>query len=114
MALNEEQEMIVDLVRKFVESELLPLEPAVLENEASGGHWKLPPEQTARLTERAKALGLWGLDAPEEFGGHNLPAVVMARIQEELGRTMVPFIFPPDSPNLEMLARHGSQAQKDK
>ena len=114
MALNEEQEMIIDLVRKFVESELLPLEPAVLEREASGQGWKLLPEESARLIERAKELGLWGLDAPEEFGGHNLPAVVMARVQEELGRTMVPFVFPPDSPNLEMLAKHGTEAQKQK
>ncbi|WIW89450.1 acyl-CoA dehydrogenase family protein [Sphingobium sp. V4] len=114
MALTEEQEMIVDLVRKFVASELLPLEPAVLAREAEGNHWSLLPEESEHLIARAKDLGLWGLDAPEEFGGYNLPATVMARVQEELGRTMVPFTFPPDSPNLVMLARHGTEKQKQK
>jgi acyl-CoA dehydrogenase len=35
--LSEEHRMIKDLVRRFVEDELMPLEATVLEREASGG-----------------------------------------------------------------------------
>ena len=47
--------------------------------------------------------GLWALDVPEELGGVNLPAVALMAVNEELWRTIVPFTFPPDSPNLHML-----------
>lgn len=114
MELASEHQMIVDLVRKFVEFELLPIEPAVLAREADGGHWSLTAEEAAHLMARAKELGLWGLDAPEQFGGYDLPKTIMMRVQEELGRTMVPFTFPPDSPNLIMLSTYGSEEQKKK
>jgi len=114
MSLSEEHEMIIDLVRKFVTSELLPLEPAVLAREADGKPWHLTPEENEHLMARTKELGLWGLDAPESTGGYNLPNTVMARINEELGTTAVPFTFPPDSPNLLMLEKHGTPEQKEK
>ena len=38
----------------------------------------------------------------------------MAAVHEELGRTCVPFILPPDSPNLRMLQAVGTEAQKRK
>lgn len=114
MQLNDEHAMILDLVEKFVANEILPLEAAVLKREANGEHWTLTADESAMLNGKAKELGLWGLDAPEEFGGHNLPASVMVRIQEALGRTMVPFTFQPDSPNLQMLAAVGTPEQKEK
>jgi len=57
---------------------------------------------------------LWGLDAPEDLGGHDLPTRTMAAVHEALGRTCVPFILPPDSPNLRMLQAVGTEAQKRK
>ena len=57
---------------------------------------------------------MWGLDAPEDLGGHDLPTRTMAAVHEELGRTCVPFILPPDSPNLRMLQAAGTEAQKRK
>ena len=62
----------------------------------------------------SKDLGLWGLDAPEDLGGHDLPTRTMAAVHEELGRTCVPFILPPDSPNLRMLQAVGTEGQKRK
>lgn len=114
MSLSEEHEMIIDLVRKFVTTELLPLEPAVLAREADGKPWHLTPEENEHLMARSKELGLWGLDAPESTGGYDLPNTVMARINEELGTTAVPFTFPPDSPNLLMLEKYGTPEQKEK
>jgi len=48
-------------------------------------------------------MGLWGLDAPVEIGGSDLPAVAMVGVNEELGRTVTPYTLRPDSPNLRML-----------
>ena len=65
----EEARMLTELVRKFVEDELMPLEPAILERDARGEHVALTPEEQAPLYAKCKELGLWGLDVPEELGG---------------------------------------------
>ncbi len=114
MAVNEEHRMLQDLVAKFVDRELIPLEPAVLKREASGGKLGLSDEEKAPLLAKCKELGLWGLDSPEEFGGANLPVEALALVNEELGRTAVPFIFPPDSPNLHMMMQVASPFQKER
>lgn len=59
-------------------------------------------------------MGLWALDAPEELGGANLPAVALMAVNEEPWRTVVPFTLPPDSPNLHMLMAVASPEQKNK
>jgi alkylation response protein AidB-like acyl-CoA dehydrogenase len=74
----------------------------------------LTDAQRQRLRDVSKELGLWGLDAPEDLGGHDLPTRTMAAVHEELGRTCVPFVLPPDSPNLRMLQAVGTAAQKAK
>jgi len=112
--LNEESRMIVELVTKFIDQELMPLEPAVLEREIRGEHLHLTKEEEKKLFEKSKELGLWALDAPEEFGGVNLPAVTLMAINEELGRTVTPFTFPPDSPNLHMLMATATPHQREK
>ena len=47
--LDEESRMIVDLVAKFVDQELLPLEQGVLEREIKGQHLALTKEEDAML-----------------------------------------------------------------
>ena len=42
----------------------------------------------------------------------NLPAVALMAVNEELWRTIVPFTFPPDSPNLHMLMAAATPEQK--
>jgi acyl-CoA dehydrogenase len=107
--------MIRETVAKFVDRELIPLEPHYLKSRLPGSdHPQLTAEQKQRLRTVSKDLGLWGLDAPEDLGGHDLPTRTMAAVHEELGRTCVPFILPPDSPNLRMLQAVGTEAQKKK
>ncbi len=114
MALLEEHRMLADLVEKFVDRELMPLEKSVLAREAAGGKFGLAPEEEAPLLAKCRELGLWALDVPEELGGANLPTVALMAINEELGRTVVPFTFPPDSPNLHMLLAVASPEQREK
>ena len=110
----EEHRMIIDLVEKFVDNELMPLERAVMEREASGEPVSLIKEEEVTLLAKCKELGLWALDAPEPLGGAELPTTVMLAIQERLRRTVTPFIFPPDSPNLHMLMDVATSEQKEK
>ena len=112
--LSEEHRMLRDLVTKFVERELMPLEPAVLARETGGGKIALTPEEEGPLRAKAKELGLWGLDVPEEFGGADLPVLPLMAVEEEMGRTLTPFIFPPDSPNLHMMLQVASSWQRER
>ncbi len=110
--LSEEHQMLKDLVARFVDDELMPLETNVLAREIKGEECRLTAEEEAPLLEQCKELGLWGLDVPEEFGGADLPAVAMVGVNEEMARTIVPFDFPPDSPNLHMLMATCDERQR--
>ena len=67
--LSEEQQMLRDLCARFRDDYVRPLEPKVLAREAGGGASSLLPEEQAVLDARAKELGLYALDGPEEYGG---------------------------------------------
>ncbi len=112
--LSEEQRMISELVAKFVDNELMPLEAAVLQREIRGEKLALTEAEEAPLLKKCKELGLWGLDAPLELGGMNLPAATWVGINEEIGRTVTPFVFPPDSPNMHMLLATADENQRRK
>jgi acyl-CoA dehydrogenase len=101
--LAEEHQMLKDLVAKFVRDQLIPLEPAVLARDAAGESVALTAEERAPIDKVSKELGLWGLDAPEDVGGADLPMVAMVGVYEEMGKTVTPYVLPPDSPNLRML-----------
>jgi (R)-benzylsuccinyl-CoA dehydrogenase len=100
--------MFRDLIRSFVNKELMPLERVVQEREASRGLGRdplIPPEDHARLLQRTQELDLWGLDVPVEYGGQGMGTAVKLVAIEELHRTIVPFRLPPESPNLTILAQ---------
>ena len=112
--LAEEHGMLQELVARFVRDELMPLEAAVLARDASGKGVALAPEEKAPIDERSRELGLWGLDAPADIGGADLPAVAMMGVNIELGKTVTPYILPPDSPNLRMLMATANQDQRER
>jgi acyl-CoA dehydrogenase len=111
--LSEEHRMLKDLVHRFVEDELMPLEAGVLAREAVGQGLSIPPAEHKRIDEISKSLGLWGLDAPTDVGGTDLPAVALIGVNEELGRTVTPYTLPPDSPNLRMLMATVNERQRE-
>jgi len=110
--LPHEHRMLADLVKRFVDEELMPLEKSVLEREAAGQGHELTAEEHRRIDARSRELGLWGLDAPEELGGSNLPVSAMVAVNEAMGRTIVPYYLPPDSPNLRMLLLTATAEQR--
>ncbi len=116
-SLPEDVRMMRDTVARFVKAELIPLEALMLERESRRGYSDapaLPPEIEADLQAKAKAIGLWGIDVPEEFGGQDLGALVKCVVWEQIKHSIVPFVLPPDSPNLYLLKWACKGAQMDK
>ena len=113
--LSPEIEAIRLRVRAFIEEHVLPLEadPA---NFAE--HENIPAERLAPVREKAKKAGLWAPQAPKEYGGMGLPIVAWAAIYEEAARSifgpLAIHCMAPDDGNMNLLARAGTQAQKDK
>ena len=68
--LNEEQTMIVDMVRKFVQQEIIPLEKDLDPDADEVDH-----DTYSKLVEKTKAMGLYGLDTPPEYGGPDISTV---------------------------------------
>ena len=64
--LTDEQTMIIETTRAFVEAELYPLEAAV----ERSGH--LPLEIIREVQKKAMAAGLYAANMPEEVGGAGL------------------------------------------
>ncbi len=64
--LSDEQLLLKETVRRFVDEELIPLE-AKYRPEADA----MPEELLRPLQQKAKAIGLWLLDIPKEYGGPN-------------------------------------------
>ena len=110
--LDSEHQVLKDLVAGFVREELIPLEPTLMAREAETGRMALSPQEHARLDANSKERGLWGLDAPIEMDGMDLPVVAMVGVNEELGKSITPYELPPDSPNLRMLLKAASDAQR--
>jgi (R)-benzylsuccinyl-CoA dehydrogenase len=106
-SLPDEARMIGELTARFVADELIPLERMVIEREAArgmGGDPLIPPEVEAKLKSRSQELGLWGIDVPEQLGGHDMGALIKCVVTEQMFYSITPFILPPDSPNLQFLA----------
>ncbi len=80
-AVGEDTRLIVETVRRFVESELQPLEAEV---EETG---RLDPRTARAIFERSKALGLYAMNMPEALGGGGLGALGMCLVEERAGRT---------------------------
>ena len=77
----EETVAIVDLVRRFVRTEVQPLE-AETEERA-----EIPSDRLAAVKGKAKALGLFAMNMPVEVGGGGLSTVDMCLVEEQLGQT---------------------------
>jgi acyl-CoA dehydrogenase len=94
-----EEKLIQQTVRDFVRRELMPLEGDVLRNEREGRRG-LEPEQLSALQTKARDLGFWGINTPEEYGGANLGSLATCLTLIELGRTFVPFSFGGSADNI--------------
>ncbi|MEL7186525.1 MAG: acyl-CoA dehydrogenase family protein [Pseudomonadota bacterium] len=82
MALDRETlDQLIDAVRRFVDSRLVPLEEQVAEQD------RIPDE----IVDEMRELGLFGLTIPEEYGGLGLTTEEECLVVLELGRTSPAF-----------------------
>ncbi len=79
--LSDEQRLIVETTRSFVENELYPHEAEV---EETG---KLRPEIRDELKAKAITAGLYAANMPAEAGGAGLDTLTWVLYERELGRT---------------------------
>ncbi|MCB0501400.1 MAG: acyl-CoA dehydrogenase family protein [Bacteroidetes bacterium] len=111
-------------VKQFMKNEIEPIEHAyhtTMLEKHNGGNWtawEIPP-MIEELKTKARAQGLWNLFIPEEgYEGPGMSNVEYAPLAEEMGKSFIaPLIFncnAPDSGNMEVLIKYGSEEQKKK
>ena len=79
--LTDEQQMIVDTTRKFVESEIVPAEEDLDPDAGS-----MEPHDFERLVAKTKEMGFYGLDIPAEYGGPGLDTTTRALMAIEMSQ----------------------------
>ena len=106
-------------VLDFMDAEIYPQEREIMEalDEEVGAGVPYPQNLTA-VREKAKAEGLWNLFMPDERFGPGLTNWEYGLLCEEMGRSPMaaPMAFncsAPDTGNMEILAEHGSDQQKE-
>jgi acyl-CoA dehydrogenase len=110
-------EVLMNKVRQFMNEHIFPLEKEYLQHVHHGNpnwkSWAVDP-RIETLKAKAKAAGLWNLFLPELSG---LNSVDYAPIAEITGQCLLaPEIFncnAPDTGNMEVLWKYGSEAQKE-
>jgi acyl-CoA dehydrogenase len=118
---SDEAKKVLDVVAKFVQEECIPADP-VLEAQIGQGdaRWERHPAIIEELKTKARKLGLWNMFLPkghyaESPGWTNLEYGLMA---EWLGRSRSASeacnCAAPDTGNMEVLAKYGNAAQKDR
>jgi acyl-CoA dehydrogenase len=117
-------------VAEFMATELTPVEADyhrdLAEARRTGDAWT-PLPILAELQAKARAQGLWNLFLPKEHageyaarfgtdGGEGLSNVDYAPVAEQMGRSPIaPLVFncnAPDTGNMEVLLRYGSDEQR--
>ncbi|QIW99592.1 hypothetical protein AMS68_005110 [Peltaster fructicola] len=112
----------LDIVEKFVEEECIPAD-AVLSQQIGEGvqqRFSAHPQILESLKKRARELGLWNMFLPknhfkEGAGFSNLEYGLMAEyLGKSASASQVTNCAAPDTGNMEVFAKYGTQAQKDK
>lgn len=105
-----------DHLQKFMDEEVYPVEKTYDEYiKTTANPWATPPLMQA-LKAKAKAAGLWNLFLPAHDRDDGLSNVDYAPLAEIMGRVLwAPQVFncnAPDTGNMEVFIKYGSEAQK--
>jgi acyl-CoA dehydrogenase len=100
-------------IRGFVEKEIIPLEPLLLNHE-----YDVLMKRLDEKRQMAKSLGFWLPQIPCEYGGMGLSLFEHGQVSEILGRSILGHYAlncqAPDAGNMEILIEHGTPEQKVK
>ncbi|HEX8559746.1 MAG TPA: acyl-CoA dehydrogenase family protein [Pyrinomonadaceae bacterium] len=105
-------------LRAFMEAHVYPNEREFGRQIERGDRWR-PVPLMEELKARARAEGLWNLFMPGGEHGAGLTNLEYAPMAELMGRSahFAPEVFncsAPDTGNMEVLARYGSEEQKER
>ena len=108
---------LMDRLNAFMDEHIYPNEEAYREHfKTTDNLWKSPPLMD-ELKEEAKNAGLWNLFLPESAHGAGLTNLEYAPLAEIMGRVFFASeVFncnAPDTGNMEVIDRYGSEAQKE-
>ena len=117
-ALSERAWALMAELRVFMAEYIDPAESVYAEQlESAADRWT-PPRILEELKDKAKAAGLWNLFLSDSEYGAHLSNFDYAHLCEIMGRSSIaPVVFncsAPDTGNMEVLARYGSEAQKQR
>ncbi len=111
---------ILAQVKAFIDEEVLPVEPEYWAEVEKDDRWTFTDRQTEILeTLKAKARdkGLWNFFLTEGEHSSGLTTVEYAYLAEEMGRShLAPEVFncaAPDTGNMEVLEKYGTEAQQE-
>ncbi|MTJ03553.1 MAG: acyl-CoA dehydrogenase [Sediminimonas qiaohouensis] len=118
--MREENRKLLARVAAMVRDEIMPLEEEYAAEIATGDRWQYTDRQTEileGLKSRAKAEGLWNFWLTDSDKGFGLTTVEYAYLAEEMGKTPLGAeVFncsAPDTGNMEVFERYGTQKLKD-
>ena len=101
---NEEEQMVKNLAREFLEAECPPRLARDMEKDDLG----YPPELWRQMAD----LGWLGISLPEQYGGQGLPLTYLGLITEEMGRAIAPVPFHSTMVAALTIAEVGADQQK--
>ncbi|MFD1880493.1 acyl-CoA dehydrogenase family protein [Paracoccus pacificus] len=104
--LSEEQQLIVDTVRRFVEREIQPHEAEV---ERTG---VVPPELARQIKQRTIELGFYACNFPDTVGAAGLTHLEFALVERELGRGSMALTHFFGRPQNILMACKGDQIDR--
>ncbi|MDB4348106.1 acyl-CoA dehydrogenase family protein [bacterium] len=106
-------------VKQFIDEEIRPVEAEYFGDIDVGDRWEFTSRQTEimeGLKGKAKAKGLWNFFLTDGDSGSGLNTVEYAYLAEEMGKShMAAEVFncaAPDTGNMEVLHKYGTEAQK--
>ena len=102
--LNEEEQMVKNLAREFLEGECPPSLAREMEKDDLG----YPPG----LWQQIAQLGWFAMSLPEQYGGQGLGLTYLGLVLEEVGRAIAPVPFHSTMVPALAIASDGSEAQK--
>ncbi len=103
---SEEQKLLIETARRFVEEELYPYEEEV---ENTGN---VRPELRQQIINRAIEVGLYAANMPQELGGGGLDPLSMCMLDRELGRASYALQYMVGRPSNILQACIGDQREQ--
>jgi len=112
---------LLEAVRTFITDRVLPVDEEFLQEVSKGDRWSLTPRQAEIMDElksAAREQGLWNFWLTDSDSGYGLSTVEYAWLAEETGRAHLAAeafnCSAPDTGNMEVLERYGTDAQKER